>query len=479
MKEPFFKRLTTSFSALDRLSKIFVVAFLVAALATAVVAFSFVRQFIVTTTSFQLPGIAIQAQTTNEAGELVDVAPQMPSGFSPDPWDGSSRVNILVMGLDYRDWSAGEGPARTDSMMLFTFDPVSKTAGMLSIPRDLWVEIPGFGHDKINTAYFLGEGAQLPGGGAGLAVKTVEQFLGVKINYYAQIDFGAFERFIDTIGGVKIELDPDEHIRVQLIGEEGTRVIDGGRQTLNGAYALAYARARHTEDGDFARANRQQEIILAIRNQMLRPEVTAMLLTHGFQIYQDLSSGVNTNMSIDEMFSLAWAMKDINDWEITQAIIAPEACNLPGCVGEDYVTLGTSPDGLSILKPLTENIRILRDHVFSTGSVRSVAAVNTESSQLMLAEAAQISVNNGSGVAGLAESTSAFLQNKGFMVASVGNADVVSATTLIDYTGNPYTLQYLVELMGVSPTHIFSRYDPASQIDVEVIVGPNWTVPAN
>jgi anionic cell wall polymer biosynthesis LytR-Cps2A-Psr (LCP) family protein len=86
-------------------------------------------------------------------------------------WDGASRINILFIGLDARDWAANEGPPRSDTMILFTIDPVTKTAGMLSIPRDLWVNIPGFGYSRINTAYSSGVGAQLPGGGPGLAMK--------------------------------------------------------------------------------------------------------------------------------------------------------------------------------------------------------------------------------------------------------------------------------------------------------------------
>ena len=99
-------------------------------------------------------------------------------------WDGNGRVTVLVMGLDARDTEAGE-PARTDSMILFSMDPATHTAGMLSIPRDLWVNIPGYYEDKLNTAYFKGEADGLPGGGPGLAVKTVEEFVGVPINYFA------------------------------------------------------------------------------------------------------------------------------------------------------------------------------------------------------------------------------------------------------------------------------------------------------
>ncbi len=101
-------------------------------------------------------------------------------------------MTIMLVGLDYRDWLANQGPSRSDTMILLTIDPVSKTAGMLSIPRDMWVDIPGFGYSKINNAYAWGELYKLPGGGPGLAMKTVENFLGIPIQYYAQVDFSAF-----------------------------------------------------------------------------------------------------------------------------------------------------------------------------------------------------------------------------------------------------------------------------------------------
>ncbi len=465
MKKPLFKRLAESFGSLSGLQKGLAVAFILATLVTAGAAFNLVRQFVVSTTSFSLPGLAL---LQNDSGEPESGPPAVAQNLGPtlEEWDGTSRVNILLMGLDARDWESGDGPPRTDSMILFTYDPPTGTAGMLSIPRDLWVDVPGFGHNKINAAYQLGEGARLPGGGPGLAVKTVEQFLGIKINYYGQIDFSAFERFVDLIGGVKINVQ--NSVNVHVIGEDFERRIERGRQVLNGAYALAYARARHSEDGDFDRARRQQEVILAIRQQLMRDDVRNLLITRGFQIYQDLSSGVNTNMTIEEMFALGFTLRNVEPSEITQAVISPP----------DYVTLGTSPDGLSILKPITENIRTLRDNLFSTTSVRSVVAISSGSQANMQSEAAAIAVNNGSGVSGLADTTRAYLLAQGFNVVSTGNANQVGATTLIDYTGNPYTLQFLTELMGVSPSHIFSRYDPNSQIDVEVIVGPDWTPPS-
>ncbi len=476
-KESFFRRLAASFVRLDRLTKIFLIAFIVAGIATGVLAFGYVSEFVRNTPSGVLPGLAIQNGTTSASGETI--APVTGDVYNyqvPTAWDGASRVNILIMGLDARDWEAGQGAPRTDTMMVLTFDPVTKTAGMLSIPRDLWVDIPGFGSDKINNAYALGEGNRLPGGGAGLAVKTVEQLLGITINFYAQIDFSAFVRFIDIIGGVKINVP--EKIRVQVIGANsncgpngqfGCTVIQKGIQVLDGELTLAYARARHTDegDGDLGRARRQQEVILAIRQQMARDDVRALVLNNVLQIYDVLASGINTNMSLQDTLSLGWAVKDLKVDEIEQAVIAPP----------DYATFDTSPDGLSILKPFTENIRLLRDKVFASGNTRSPLALTSQDVDLMKMEAANVTINNGSGNAGIADATRAYLESQGMIILNTGNADVVNGTTIIDYTGNPYTVEYLANLMSVNSSHIFSRYDPGSNIDVEIVIGPEWVVP--
>jgi LCP family protein required for cell wall assembly len=224
------------------------------------------------TSSSGVNGPEIDEQGTPIASE--DIAPPPPSVAIPDSelppvWDGASRVNILFLGLDERDWAAGLGAPRSDSMILFTIDPLSKTAGMISIPRDLWVNVPGFGYSRINMAYSSGEGNKLPGGGPGLAMKTVEQFLGVPIQYYAQVDFGAFEEAIDAMGG--LEICVPEKIMVSVIGKTNKYPIKPGCQTLPGYLALGYARNRKTEGGDVDRAKRQQEVIIALRNQVFSP----------------------------------------------------------------------------------------------------------------------------------------------------------------------------------------------------------------
>ncbi len=129
-----------------------------------------------------LPGIplptcpnssALAPIATDAAGTPVAVATAVPTLSAPDiplppPWDGASRVTILVIGL--RGGTNQDCPLCTDTMILLTIDPVTKTAGMLSIPRDMWVNIPGFGYGKINSAYTLGDLYKLPGGGIGLTI---------------------------------------------------------------------------------------------------------------------------------------------------------------------------------------------------------------------------------------------------------------------------------------------------------------------
>ena len=179
--------------------------FILAAIFAAYAAYTKSYDFFLSFNVAQIPGLAIQATTT--LAPSIDGTPAptpVPTSSSSDPlqqsWDGASRVTMLVMGLDYRDWESADGPPRTDTMILLTIDPLTKTAGMLNIPRDLWVNIPGFDYGRINTAYPLGIAYDVPGGGPQQAMDTVESLLGVPIDYYAIIDFSAFEKFIDELG---------------------------------------------------------------------------------------------------------------------------------------------------------------------------------------------------------------------------------------------------------------------------------------
>jgi LCP family protein required for cell wall assembly len=396
-------------------------------------------------------------------GNPLPAADTAPIAPSTNPWDGAGRVTILVLGLDYRDWSADEGPSRSDTMILLTLDPLSKTAGMLSVPRDMWVSIPGFKHGKINTAYYLGDAHQLPGGGPALAVKTVEQFLGVPVNYYAQIDFGAFVRFIDEIGGVKI--DVPEPITVDLLGtgHQTKKKLKPGTQVLPGEWALAYARARYTEGGDFDRAKRQQQVILAIRDRILSFDLLPTLISKAPTLYNELASGINTNLSLDEVLKLAVLAADVQEENIYK-----------GVIDEGNVLFGKSPDGLDILIPIPDDIHLLRDQIFAASGGLGPETPG-DARQQMQTEGARIAIYNGSSSPGLAERTAEYLRSQGANVVQVGNADQgYAATTVVDYRGSPYALKYLVDLISISPFKIYVRFDPNSEVDVDLYLGDDW-----
>jgi LCP family protein required for cell wall assembly len=388
---------------------------------------------------------------------------------TPVPWNGSDRVTVLVMGLDYRDWESGTGAPRTDSMMLVTVDPVAHTAGMMSIPRDLWVEIPGFEHNRINTAYFLGESYNLPGGGPALAMKTVENLLGVPVQYYAVIEFSAFEKMIDEIGGIEV-LVP-ERVKISPLGRR-SRWLEAKAYRLDGPDALAYARARKTEGGDFDRAQRQQQVILAVRDRVLELNMIPTLITRAPALYQELQQGIRTNLSFDQMLALSLLASQIDKKEIRRGVIAPP----------EMVLFETLPDGAEVLKPVPDRIRELRDEIFTNTSAiaPSVPVESIDPIETAKQETARLAVRNGSGIEGLATRTSDYLKSQGLNVTEVGNADRLDyevSRILVHSDRYPYTVRYLAGLLHLSESQILSQVDPSSTVDIEVILGRDWDVP--
>lgn len=476
----------------DRVTAIILSVFAVLAVVTAIIAFMMVKNVVAGWVMPDVPGAPVDTSGSGTNIQLPDSAQasqpmQSSDGPAAKAWDGSRRVTALLMGLDYRDWEANEPASRTDSMMLVTYDPISNTAGMLSIPRDVWVYIPGFDYGKINTAYYLGEVNKLPGGGPALAVQTVEQFLGVPIDFYAQIDFNSFIKFIDEIGCIDLKVRVP--ITIDPLGAGNTKTLQPGTQPLCGADALAYARQRHTDGGDFDRALRQQEVILAVRNQIFNLGKLPELISKSPKLYSDIASGLRTNLTLSQVVQLALAAQKVPKENIKQAII-----------GTDDTQIAMSADGLSILIPNPDKIRIERDKIFASGGpVAPVVLAPTSASNaaapavpegekvtatpipvadlttLMVAEQARLMVQNGTQTAGLGERAGQYFQSLGMNVIGTGNADqLYTQMTLVDYSGKPYTMKFLAEMMQIPSDHIFSRYDPNAPGDVAIILGDNW-----
>jgi LCP family protein required for cell wall assembly len=363
-------------------------------------------------------------------------------------------------------------------MVLMTIDPISKTAGMLSIPRDLWVEIPGYEHNRINTAYFLGETYKVPGGGPALAMQTLENLLGVPIHFYAVIEFSAFERMIDEIGGVDVLVK--QRVKISPIGRTSIW-LDEKPYHFDGAEALAYARARKTEGGDFDRAERQQQVALAIRDRVVGFEMIPVLITKAPALYHELQTGVRTNLidpnappdqlieQLQQLISLGLLVLDIDPATIKKGVISPP----------DQVVLTILPSGADVLKPVPDQIRILRDEIFATTDSLSPSIPDADPLNAAALEGAKVAVLNGAGIEGLAGRTAEFFESQGLNVVEVGNADRLDyfKTVVIDYTGNPYTRQFLLGIGNLAESQILSQHDPESEIDIAIILGADWSIP--
>lgn len=456
----FFRKIGMKFKAMDRLTKVVFIVFMILALTTSVVAFSMVRNLTSAMTILNLPGAPLlNALTGNKDGGAQ--SPSTAGVALPEPWDGKSRVTVLLMGLDYRDWQSGDTP-HSDTMILLSIDPVTKTATMLSVPRDLWVSIPGFDYGRINESYFNGAAFNLPGGGPELARQTVEQFIGVPVQYYAVIEFNAFIKFIDELGGVQVR--PDQPVTIEKFGGGQRQVLEAGKSyTLDGELALAYARERHTQGGDIDRARRQQEVIMSVRNRILKFQNLPDLIARAPALYQDLSSGIYTNLNLQETIQLGMLALQLDTTQIKKGII-----------DYDMVIPTKSPEGEAILKPIPDKIRVLRDELFATAGSKSPLATPAVGSTLVKDEAARVVIWDGSG-AGLGERTAEYLRGQGINVIQVADAGGYNPGTKIEiFNGKPNTVAYLAQLMGVTSANIWNTYDPSAGLDVRVTIGGDW-----
>lgn len=444
---------------MDKLTLMLLIAFVVVGIILAVVVGKLIFNMVSGWSMTNLPGEPVITNNGgSQGGFTTEGEPLQPAnGPTPVPWDGKSRVTILLMGLR-------EDEPISDTMMLVTIDPLNKTAGMLSIPRDIWIQIPGYDYNKINMAYYYGETKKLLGGGPKLAIDTVQKFLGVPINYYAQVDFSAFVRLIDEIGGVKLNIT--EEYLLDPIGKASPKRIYPGRQVLPGDLALAYARIRKGHGDDFGRASRQQEVIMAIRDRILEFDLLPLLIQKAPNIYNDISSGIRTNLSLPQAIQLGMLVTQIPRENITSRVISPP----------DMVIEAKSDNGLDILIPVVDKIRILRDEIFtSTGAAVAPSVIGESSIDLAKAEKARIAVQNGTSTGGLAEKTAGWLTGLGLTVVEQGNADrAYQYSSLQLYNAAPYTLRYLAEVMKVPSNRIFNKYDPNAAYDIVIVMGEDW-----
>ncbi len=301
------------------------------------------------------------------AGPTPTIAPPPPQAPAPNlgaapVWDRKGRVNVLLMGTD-EGRTCDDGLPRSDTMILVSIDPEAKRAYMISFPRDLWVAIPGRGisgipaEDRINTALVWGDLYRYPGGGAMLARATVEKNFGQPVNYHAIINIDGLARVIDILGGIDIDVKNEVHDFEYPTPDCGVKTIDikPGLQHMDGERALEYARSRH-ETSDLDRADRQQQVLLAIRQKALQLDIIPKLPA----LLGEYKNLVKTDLSPIEILALANLMKDIKSDNIERQVI-----------DINMVHPWMRPDGAQVLIPDRPKIRALFEKMFNTPSATS------------------------------------------------------------------------------------------------------------
>ena len=341
----------------DIFMSVLLASFLAAGVITGYLFYQSVRTFVATSNSPILPSIAslprINMSAPISAQEEIDdvPAPTAIAGAGDDTTmdqpapNLSGPMTILVMGIDKRR-DEEFGAWRTDTMIVARIDPETHEASMLSVPRDLYVLLPDYGRgahgSRINTANVYGEISDYPGGGPALAKRAIYKNFGIEVDRYVMIDFDGFRKIVDHIGGITVDVPrgivdtryPTEdygYMRVEF--ESGVQHMDGDR-------ALIYARTRHSSS-DFARAERQQQVIMAIRDKALSlgilPSLTPANLV---SLVDTVGNSVKTDLTLDEMWALAQVARDVEDGGISR-----------GVVGPNYIRPIINSDGSEVLLP--------------------------------------------------------------------------------------------------------------------------------
>lgn len=379
-------------------------------------------------------------------------------------WD-DDRINIALFG---HGGPGHPGSYLSDTNILVSVKPSTSQVSMVSIPRDLAVDIPGHPSGKMNNA--LAYGFQ-DGVGEELMIDVMENVTGQKIHYFARVDFTAFQEIIDDIGGVEVTVDRTFYDPLFPNNSYGYDPISfqAGTQTMDGETALKFARSRHGNNGegsDFARSQRQQKILFAIKEKVLSSQ-TLLNPSTIIAIVDDLGDHMATNMSVGEVLDVYDLTKDIQGDDAINQVVDNSADGLL----YSYVSETT---GAYLLSPKAgydnfSEIHTMIEQIFTGNPIHDERPV--------------VEIQNGTRIAGLAGQTGQEVERVGFTVQHVGNADQRDLETTIIYelteTSKPESLTYLEQTYGaVSTTAVpdwvlSSREDPtqSEQPDFIVVLG--------
>jgi len=342
---------------------------------------------------------------------------EVPQGEEPVPvWTGNERLNVLVLGIDTRD--GGRATQNTDTMIVVSLDPLNKTAAMLSIPRDIYINRPGTFQGKINGAFAVG--------GPDLTRRVVNDLLGIRIHSYALVNFEAFNRIVDGVGGLVVDVKRplrDESYPTADYGVERIN-ISPGPQLMFGDTALKYARSRH-DSNDYSRARRQQDVLGALRVKLSTPQALRTL--------PSLMDGVGTTIETDfdpaNVLPLASAATGIESGDITSDVLYPCGGDYPHC------ELALDNEGGFYLTPDVAKIRDLAAVLFYDPKVRQ--------------EGARVEVQNTGALRTVAKQVADRLEARAFGISGVTDGATARSAVVLRNPGKRYTAEQLRTQLGL------------------------------
>jgi LCP family protein required for cell wall assembly len=367
------------------------------------------------------------------------------------------RTNILLLGIG---GGSHPGASLSDTMQVISINWKTNQVAMISIPRDLWVNVPGHGFSKINEANSIG--------GGDLASQTVSQVLGIPIQYYVTMDFDGFKEIIDKLGGVDVNVPTailDRNYPLYDDGPVTTFSISAGMQHLTGDIALKYARSRESTS-DFDRSKRQQLIMIAVKEKVL----SAGLLANPAKITSLMNSvgnHIKTTLSVSEIKTLWDEIQKIDTSQMISKVIDNSATGL--------LNSSTSGGGASIQIPKKgignyADLQALAQNIFNTTDTTNSTNSKVEGTSTTITSP-RISVLNGSGVAGAGTTAANKITALGYKVSTIDTTAKTTKTTVYNCTGTAVSsvVKKIVTLLGAQEKSKTS----CGSIDIQVVIGQN------
>jgi LCP family protein required for cell wall assembly len=367
--------------------------------------------------------------------------------------NGQETVNFLLIGSDKRPG----GSFRTDTMVIAILRPNEGQVSLISIPRDLWVYIPDWQNNRINTAYQHGISVGYPGGGPGLLKDTIQYNLGIRIDHTAMVEFDGFRKIVDTLGGVDVPVScayTDWHLidpsyNPEIEANWSLYTVGPGLIHMDGDLALWYARSRQ-KSSDFDRGRRQQEVLRSIFTQALQ----AGTLTRIPELYNDFKDSVETDLGLADILQLSVYAPKMTNADIRGYYIRPPIVN-------SWITEG----GAYVLSPNQELLSQLLTEALSPST-------NVVQKQSII-----IDVMNGTSIAGYEALATSRLNYAGYETRIIpSDRQDYAYSVLIDKSAaqDLTVSNSILNVMGMQTGGLISGPDPNSTAHYLLILGYDY-----